>query len=225
MTQSNDPIDPQSLLRRIEQLERDNERMRERMDPNLGPDNPNFHPREFIKVLQRTVALISVPPWLVLGAVIAVALLLHMPRWRIGPIPVIDIGGMTSGMYGQGFGIISCGGVAFGGIAMGGAAVGLVAIGGAAVGVVAIGGGAVGLVAIGGGACGYIAVGGNAVGYYAMGQKAGGKYALGLNRQDQEAVDFFVRYVPGLRRAVTNPMPVILLGPNDQGQPGSSPVT
>jgi len=225
MTQSNDPLDPKSLLRRIEQLERDNERLRERIDPNLGPDNPNFHPREFLKVLQRTIALITVPPWVLFGMAVGLAFALGISRLRIGPIPVIDIGGMTSGMYGQGFGIISCGGIAFGGIAMGGGAIGLVAMGGAAVGVVAIGGGSVGVIAVGGGACGYIALGGSAVGYYAMGQKAGGKYALGLNRQDQEAVDFFVRYIPGLRRAVTNPMPVIPLGPAHQGQAGSSPVT
>ncbi len=49
-----------------------------------------------------------------------------------------------------------------------------------------------------------------------MGQKAKGKYALGLNRQDQEAIDFFRRYVPGLHRALTNPMPVILLEPRAQ---------
>jgi hypothetical protein len=213
MSEPESPIDPQSLLRRIEQLERDNERLRERIDPNLGPDNPNFHPREFLAALRRAVALVTVPPWVLFGAAVLVALVLHMPRWRIGPIPVLDIGGMTSGMYGQGFGIISCGGVAFGGIVFGGAAIGLIAVGGAAVGVVAIGGGAVGVIAVGGGAFGYIALGGNAVGYYAMGQKAAGKYALGLNRQDQEAVDFFVRYVPGLRRAVTNPMPVIPLEP------------
>ncbi|MGB7161469.1 MAG: hypothetical protein WBD40_25645, partial [Tepidisphaeraceae bacterium] len=71
-------------------------------------------------------------------------------------------------------------------------------------------------------AVGFIAVGGGATGYYAMGQKAYGKYRLGLNRQDQEAIDFFVRYVPGLRRAVTNPMPVILLDQNERRVEGSS---
>jgi hypothetical protein len=167
-------------------------------------------------VLQRTITVVTLTPWVLFGAAVAAALLLHVPRWRIGPIPVFDVGGMTSGMYGQGFGIISCGGVAFGGIAMGGGAVGLIAMGGAAVGVVAVGGGACGVIAIGGGAFGYIAIGGNASGYYAMGQKASGKFALGINRQDQEAVDFFVRYVPGLRRAVTNPMPVIPLSPRQQ---------
>ncbi|MDQ3440146.1 MAG: hypothetical protein M3478_07325 [Planctomycetota bacterium] len=49
-----------------------------------------------------------------------------------------------------------------------------------------------------------------------MGQKAHGKYALGLNRQGQEAIDFFRRYVPGLRNAMTNPMPVILLDRREQ---------
>jgi hypothetical protein len=151
MSDPEDPLDPQSLLRRIEQLERDNERLRERIDPNLGPDNPNFHPKEFLKVLQRTIALITVPPWLLFGIAVGLAFALGISRLRIGPIPVIDIGGMTSGMYGQGFGIISCGGIAFGGIAMGGGAIGLVAMGGVAVGVVAIGGGSVGVIAVGGG--------------------------------------------------------------------------
>ncbi len=58
--------------------------------------------------------------------------------------------------------------------------------------------------------------GGGATGYFAMGQKAHGKYALGLNRQGQEAIDFFRRYVPGLRNAMTNPMPVILLDRREQ---------
>jgi hypothetical protein len=79
--------------------------------------------------------------------------------------------------------------------------------------VIAIGGGAFGFIAIGGGAVGFIAIGGGATGYYAIGQKAHGKYALGFNRQDQEAIDVFTKYIPGLRAAVTNPMPVIPLAP------------
>jgi hypothetical protein len=72
-----------------------------------------------------------------------------------------------------------------------------------------VGGGSVGVIAVGGGAVGYIALGGGACGYLAMAQRAAGKYVLAFNRQDPEAVEFFKRWVPGVGRAVTNPMPVI----------------
>jgi hypothetical protein len=32
---------------------------------------------------------------------------------------------------------------------------------------------------------------------------------LAVNRQDDEAIEFFCRFLPGLRAAVTRPMPVI----------------
>ena len=56
---------------------------------------------------------------------------------------------------------------------------------------------------------GYIAVGGGACGKYALGQRGAGRYVLALNRQDDEAIEFFSRYFPRLREACTRPMPVI----------------
>jgi hypothetical protein len=216
--------DPDALLRRIEQLERDNARLREKIEPILGPDNPNFHPKPFVSVLNRTVMIAMIPLWLgLMSAFVVEYAAPALKGARIGSVPVFSFAGSGGGIRGIGLGLISFGGFSFGAIAIGGLGVGLIAFGGGALGVVAVGGGAVGVIAIGGGAFGFIALGGGATGYYAMGKQAHGKYALGLNRQDQEALDFFVRYVPGLRRAITNPMPVIPLGPADGARSDTSP--
>jgi hypothetical protein len=158
-------------------------------------------------MLVATVPAYLVVPIVLLGMVLGP----RLPRARIGPVPLLNIGGLATNTPGLGLGVVALGGAAFGAIAMGGFAFGLIAVGGGAVGVVAIGGGSVGVLAVGGGAVGYVAVGGGATGYYALGQRAYGKHALGLNRQDPEAVEFFRRYIPGLNRAVTNPMPVLPL--------------
>jgi hypothetical protein len=217
MSQPAGQPDHDAILRRLEHLERENARLREKVEPILGPDNPNFKPHVFVKVLNRTIMLAMIPLWLGLGSMFFVNYVTPaMKTATIGGVPLFSFAGQGGKVRGIGMGIISYGGMSFGAIALGGFGVGLIAFGGAAVGVVAIGGGAVGVIAIGGGAVGFIAVGGGATGYFAMGQKAHGKYALGLNRQDQEAVDFFRRYVPGLRNALTNPMPVILLEKQEQ---------
>lgn len=58
------PADPDGVLRRLEQLERENARLREKLEPLLGPDNPNFKPPVFMKVLSRTILLAMIPVWL-----------------------------------------------------------------------------------------------------------------------------------------------------------------
>jgi hypothetical protein len=136
---------------------------------------------------------------------------LRLPNMFFGPVPLFDIAGSGSGVPGMGLGIIALGGASLGVVAIGGFAVGIIAIGGGAVGLIAFGGGSVGLIAIGGGAVGYIAIGGSSVAKYALGQRGYGQYVLALNRQDPEAIEFFVRYFPFLRRAVTTAMPVIPL--------------
>jgi hypothetical protein len=50
-----------------------------------------------------------------------------------------------------------------------------------------------------------------AIGRYGLAQRGWGKYVLAINRQDDVAVDFFSRWVPGIRNAMTRPMPVILM--------------
>ncbi len=85
------------------------------------------------------------------------------------------------------------------------------AFGDGTLGLLALGGLSVGLVAMGGGAVGFIAIGGGAVGRYVLAQRGWGKYVLAINRQDDAAVEFFYRWVPGIRSAVTHPVPVILL--------------
>jgi hypothetical protein len=202
-----------SLLRRVEALERENERLRQQLEPLVGPlpaYNPNFHPAEFIKALRRTRLVLMLPiqlfvPFVVLAAVFSP----KIPTVNVGPLPLFDFAGVRTRHPGFGMGIVAVGGAAFGVVAMGGLGVGAIAIGGGSVGLVAFGGGSVGMIAVGGGAVGFIAVGGGACGYYAMGQRASGKHVLAFNRQDPEAVDFFKRWIPGVSRAVTNRMPVL----------------
>ena len=218
MVQPANQSDHDAILRRLEQLERENARLREKLEPVLGPDNPNFKPQVFLKVLNRTIMILMIPVWMGVGSMFFFNYVTPgLKTATVGGFPLFSFAGQGGKVRGIGTGIISYGGLAVGAVAVGGVGVGLIAFGGCAIGVVAVGGGAVGVIAIGGGTFGIIAVGGGATGYFAMGQKAHGKYALGLNRQDPEAVDFFRRYVPGLRNALTNPMPVILLGDADQG--------
>jgi hypothetical protein len=202
-----------SLLLRVEALERDNERLRQQLEPLVGPlpeYNPNFHPAEFIKALRRTLLVLLLPIQLLVPVVVLAAVFApKIPPVNVGPLPLLDIGGAKTRHPGIGMGVVAVGGAAFGVVAMGGLGIGVIAIGGGAVGLVAFGGGSVGVIAIGGGAVGFVAVGGGASGYYAMGQRARGKYVLAFNRQDSEAVDFFKRWIPGVARAVTNPMPVL----------------
>jgi hypothetical protein len=210
-----------SLIRRVEDLERENDRLRRKVEPILGPDVPWMDTQAFLQVIRRTIIMCMVPVYVALPAVLLGALMLGhvVPNIRIGPLRLMDYGGQGTRHPGMGVGVIAFGGGAVGGIAagggalgviaVGGMAVGLIAFGGGAVGVLAVGGGSFGLIAIGGGSVGYIALGGTACGWYALGQKAYGRHALGLNRQDLEAVAFFSRWVPGLRKAVTMPMPVV----------------
>ena len=206
-----DARDRDALLHRVELLEQENARLRQKLEPLLGPDNPNFQPHVFMKVLQRTILLAMIPVWLGVAAMLVIGTRPGIKMTRVADIPLFSFGNNGGKATGIGAGIISFGGLSVGAISFGGFSVGLLAFGGCAVGLVAVGGGAFGVIAIGGGAVGVVAVGGGATGYFALGQKAHGRYALGMNRQDQEAIDFFRPYIPGLRRALTNPMPVILL--------------
>jgi hypothetical protein len=200
------------LRRRIELLEEDNQRLRERLEPILGrPENPCFDPRKFLRTLQRVLLVVLLP--LYLGAALLVPLGVVArnylsPMYVVG-LPLIDFAGVGTRHPGLGIGVVGCGGLGIGLIGIGGLGVGVVALGGGAVGIVAIGGGSVGLIACGGGALGVVAIGGGACGKYALGQRGAGKYVLALNRQDDEAIEFFCRYYPRLRDAVTRPMPVI----------------
>jgi hypothetical protein len=214
------PADNEALLRRLEQLERDNARLREKLEPLVGPDNPNFKPQEFLKVLQRTIIVALIPVWVSVMTLPALHYL--APGWknaRVGGVPIFSMGGNGGKVRGVGMGVVSFGGVSVGAVAVGGMSIGLLAVGGCSAGVVAFGGASIGVIAVGGGACGVVAVGGGACGYFAIGQKARGKYVLAFNRQDEQAVAFFRRFIPGLSRALTNPIPVILLEPEQRVAP------
>ena len=126
-------------------------------------------------------------------------------------------------------GIISVGAVAVGVVAIGACSVGVFALGAGAVGIFAFGGFSAGIFAFGGNAIGVVALGagtsyggidkwsaprgrfdiGRAVGMVAMGPTARGRYTLSyagkgrymfsLNRQDEEAVALFTRWLPKFR--------------------------
>ena len=98
-------------------------------------------------------------------------------------------------------GFLAIGGCAIGGIALGGFALGGVSFGGCALALFgAMGGLAVGAVAIGGMAVGGIAAGGMAMGYYACGGHAIGIHVVGPMFQSPEAIEFFGRFIPGLKK-------------------------
>ncbi len=116
----------------------------------------------------------------------------------------ISAGGIAVGWISYGgiaFGLLSLGGLGVGVVAVGGGSIGVIATGGGAFGLVAIGGGAMGVVAIGGGAIGYVALGGGARGIYVLASRGAGRYVFDRTRQDPVAVQFFCKYLPGLRRA------------------------
>jgi hypothetical protein len=153
------------------------------------------------------------------------------PLWDIayGPNPekneifghargIIALGDIATGWIAIGrlaIGIIAIGGLGVGIFSVGGLSVGLLlAIGGMAIGGLAIGGLAVGGIALGGLAIGYVAMGGGAIGYYAMGGGAWGEHIIsgGSSRshtistavKDPQAVEFFSRWIPGVRRLFGN---------------------
>ena len=202
--------DPQ---KRIAYLEGEVARLRAQIgeaDEHGNLHAPWFNMNAFNKVLQRLGWLSQIP---IVIFVPLVLLMVFRPGmisnvW-IGPVPLFDLGGSSTGLYGLGFGIFGLGGISLGVFAFGGLSMGVFAFGGGSIGLFAMGGGAVGFVAWGGGAVGYIAVGGGAVGKYVLAQKGYGKYVLARNRQDLEAAEFFKPYIPGLAAAIGRPMPVV----------------
>jgi hypothetical protein len=209
------------LRRSVEMLERENERLRKHLGIADAPIHPAFDAGAFRRALAPYFLMLWLP-FLVVMAVPA-GVQYFAPGWtgmRIGPVPVVDISGNASGMPGIGLGIIAFGGLSIGAIACGGGAVGLVAVGGGALGLVALGGGAVGVIAVGGGAVGYIAMGGGGVGRYVLGGGGRGRAVFSYVRQDPEAVEFFCRYLPRLRRAFASPLPVVLVDGSESGAGG-----
>lgn len=192
----------------MELLERENQRLRRELEELVGPDNPCFNRAAFQSAMRFYMMWIMAPLELLFVPVMIFAL---VPGWApdlpaFGPVRLVDLAGV---------GIVAAGGLGVGVVALGGLAIGLVAVGGGALGVLAIGGGAVGVLAFGGGAIGYIAVGGGAIGRYALGGSVWGKAGFSLKRQDPEAVQFFVRWLPRFKAAVSTPLPVIPLNPEE----------
>ncbi len=195
--------------RRMELLERENARLKGRLSDVGLEDNPNFNPGAFQKAQQYYARYLVVPFLLVMPLMIAAQQgWLPFKDVSIGPLPMVDTGNSAS-HRGVGIGIIALGGLSIGVVAVGGMSVGVIAMGGGAVGLIAIGGGAAGVLAVGGGAVGVYAVGGGAAGKYVLAGNGVGKYVFSMKRQDAEAVAFWTRWLPRLRAAVTNPMPVI----------------
>ena len=207
---ADDDFDPQ---KRIAYLEGEVARLRAQIgeaDEHGNVHAPWFNMNAFNKVLVRMGFLAQIPMIIFVPLVL---IMIFRPPFAtniwIGPVPLFDLGGTSTGLYGLGLGIFAMGGFSVGVFAFGGGAVGVFAFGGGAVGLVAMGGGAVGFIAWGGGAVGYVAMGGGAFGTYVLAQKGYGKYVLARNRQDIEAAEFFKRYIPGLSKAIGRPMEVV----------------
>lgn len=202
------------LHNRLELMEEEIHRLRERVRELSGHDaDPPawFNPAEFRRVLGRSTLWGQLAMAAVMVGAFAITMFPSGLRgmW-LGPIPVVDFGGMARGTYGVGMGLIAVGGLAIGAIAVGGGAIGILAVGGGAIGIFAYGGGAAGLIAVGGGAAGYIAIGGGAYGRWVLAQRGAGLSVLALNRQDEDAAMFFRRWIPSLERAITRPMQVVM---------------
>src|SRR5688500_2019167 len=103
--------DLQALAQRLDLLERENQRLRAKLEPLIGPENPCFDPQIFQRVLSRNIMLLMIP-------VYALGLLFLIPKiapslgaWRIGPVQVFDLAGMYTGKHpGLGLGIVAVGG-------------------------------------------------------------------------------------------------------------------
>jgi len=194
----------EAMDRRLYLLERENARLKGRLSDVGLEDNPNFNPGAFQKALQYYTRYLVLPVILVAPLMVAAQTSwLPFKDVSIGPLPLVDSGNSAS-HRGIGIGIIAAGALSIGVVAVGGLSVGILAMGGGA-----IGGGAAGIFALGGGAIGVYALGGGAAGKYVLGGSGVGKYVFSLKRQDAEAVAFWTRWLPRLRVAVTNPMPVI----------------
>jgi hypothetical protein len=201
-----------NLRRRIERLEEENQRLRGKLEPLIGgPENPCFDAPKFQRLLARVLVLVMIPMYLVPLIAIFPTVLMRswLPALHIAGVPLFDFAGIGTRHPGVGIGMVAFGGAGIGLVGIGGLGLGVVAMGGGSVGLIALGGGTCGVIAIGGGAVGVIAIGGGACGYYALGQRGAGKHVLALNRQDDQAIEFFCRYFPRLREACTRPMPVI----------------
>lgn len=209
----------EDLARRLDLLERENQRLRMQVEQLTGPDNPCFDRMAFYRGMRFYLFTAMIPVYLLfLPAILAAIMpqrIANLPR--LGPVPILSLAGIGSRHPGIGLGLIALGGLGAGVVGIGGMGVGIFAFGGGAIGVVAVGGGAFGIIAIGGGAVGYIAIGGGAAGYYVLAAQQGfGKYVFSARRQDPEAVEFFVRWLPRLKAAITTPLPVIPLEEEDK---------
>ncbi len=207
--------DPERMKQELANLERENAQLRARLrnTPFANEStNPAFNALEFRKALNyyvRISLLFLVPIQL---AAIMLWLRGGVPKGlpNLGPIPIFDFAGLNSGiMPGIGIGLISVGGLAIGLIAFGGMAVGVFAFGGGALGVFAFGGGAIGLIAVGGGAVGLVSLGGGGAGIYVCAERGTGRYVFSVQRQDDRAVEFFSRWLPRLKKALAQPLPVV----------------
>lgn len=93
-------------------------------------------------------------------------------------------------------GIISVGAVTVGVVAIGACSAGVIAVGAGSVGVFSFGAFSVGIFAFGSQAVGMVAIGSVAYGQYTLSSSGRGRYMFSLNRQDEEAVALFTRWLP-----------------------------
>src|SRR5262245_13346209 len=111
---------PADLQQRLELLERENARLRNRLGDVFGFDRPDFDVLQFQRTLQSYLLKIQMPVLLFSMLALATSFLLRLPRIMVlDGFPLFDIGGMYSGHPGIGVGVVAAGGLAIGVLAIG----------------------------------------------------------------------------------------------------------
>src|SRR5437762_2996255 len=98
MGEQDDPTQQEleQMRQRLDLLERDNQRLRERLEPLTGPDNPCFDPVGFQRAFQRITLQLLLPLLLlpVLGPLLMIPKISgYLPHMRFGPVPLVDLAG------------------------------------------------------------------------------------------------------------------------------------
>src|SRR5438874_636738 len=89
-----DSSEVQELRRRIDLLEDENQRLRDKLEPIFGHESPCFDPGKFIRILQSRLTLLMLPIYsIALLLPLAIAGRRFIPPMRIAGLPAIDAAG------------------------------------------------------------------------------------------------------------------------------------
>src|SRR3954462_6922357 len=98
------------LRRRLDLLEDENQRLREKLEPLLGgPENPCFDSRKFQRLHQRVLMSLMLPIYLVplIAIIPATGVRNWIPPMSVAGVPLFDFAGIGTRHPGIGFGVVS----------------------------------------------------------------------------------------------------------------------